>query len=802
MGSMLQDLAHSARQLARRPLFTLTAVLTLAIGMGVNAVAFTAVNGLLFKGSATSAAENVGRIATSPLDDQERYASVPEFERFAAAVGGSAVVAAEGRSTIAWQHDGISDTAWVLFVSADYFSMVRPQLRSGSLRVEHRGAEAPSVIIGERFWREQLQSPSLAGLTLRLNNVQVSVAGVMAESFTGPAGLYSPDIWMPLEGLPAFGTAALLQRRDTRWLFVMAKPHPGINAAALQGHLDTAVAEMARQWPETHRGHPVAYFPIGEVNGERAGVAAAAMIGLGIIGLVLLLACFNVANLLLARAVERERDMGIRAALGARPSRLIRLVVTEGFLIAALSGGLALLLAFWTQALLGTFAMPIEQPQHIDLRPDRNVLLFIAAVIVIAGVLPGVWPALSAARVNVLQVLGSHGANRGGGPAPLRQWLAAAQVAGSTMFLVMAGLFVQSYGYVLQVDPGFDRAHLVLAQAEPAQHGLDREASRRYFEILEDRVRAMPGIVATAMAQRAPFFIGYDTMMTVWPDDGVCGGDACPTLPVYPVSPDYFHTMGIALAEGREFTSTAAANEIIVNSEFARSRWPDGRALGRVVRIGPEGRAMTVIGMTAKTRTRGLDRERPALFVTLGPEHYDAALTVVARTAGDPRAAVRPMADAASAIDPDLPLLSVKTMNQQMAVQMWPFRTLSWIFGVCGGLALILAGVGLAAIVIHSVSRRVREFGVRLSVGATPRDLLKDVLAGGMRMLVPGVIAGVLLAAGVARVAQFLFVGVSVLNPITYIVVAILQAAIVLLASLGPALRASRIDPLIALRSD
>ena len=800
---MLQDLKQSVRQLWRQPLFTLTAVLTLAIGMGVNAVAFSLVNGVLFKGSATSAAEGVGRIATSPLADEERYASLPEYEYFASAVRGSAMVAAEGRSTVAWQHDGTSDTAWVLFVSPHYFSMVRPQLRLGSLRVEAAGADGPVVVIGERFWRDQLGSPSLANLTLRLNNTDVAVAGVMAESFTGPAGLYSPDIWLPLDNLAAFGTSPVLQRRDTRWLFVMAKPNPGMNAPAIQGHLDTAVAEMARQWPDTHKGHPAAYFPIGDNNGERAGVTVAAGIGMAIIGLVLLLACFNVANLLLARAVERERDMGIRTALGARPSRLMRLVLTEGLLIAAASGAAAWLLASWTQALLGRFAIPIEQPQHIDLSPDRNVLLFIVLMIAIAGVLPGVWPALSAARVNLLQVLGSQGANSvGARPAPLRRWLAGAQVAGSTVFLTLAGLFVQSYASLLDVDPGFDRAHLVLAQIEPSQQGFDREGSQRYVAALNERVRAMAGVTDIALAQRAPFFIGYEAKMAVWPDNGTCGDGHCQQLAVYPVSHEYFRTMNIGIAEGRAFTGGITSGEILVNGAFARERWPDGHAVGRVVRIGDAGDPVTVVGITTDTRMRGLDRERPAFFIPIAPEHYDGALTIVVRTAGDPVAVVRPIAETAAALNPDVPLLSLKTMDQQMAVQTWPFRTLSWMFTVCGALALALATVGLAAIVIHSVSRRVREFGVRLSIGATPRDLLHDVLGSSMRMLLPGLIAGLLLAAAVARVAQFLFVGVNVLNPITYIAVAALQVAVVLMACVGPAVRASRIDPLIALRSE
>ena len=803
MGTLLQDLKHSSRQLLRKPIFTATAVLTLAIGMGVNAVAFSVVNGLLFKGLGTSGAEGVYRIATSPLDDQERYASIPEFERFRDAVKGAALVSAEGRSTIAWRRDGRSETAWVLFVSSEYFSMVRPRVRAGQVQVQRRGADAPVAMIGERFWREKLDSRSIAGLTLRLNNVDVSVAGVMAESFTGPAGIYSPDIWLPLEDVATFSTAATLQRRDTRWLFLMAVPNAGVSHAQIQSHLETAVAEMAREWPDTHQGHPASYFPLGEANGERRAVTSAGAMGMGIIGLVLLLACFNVANLLLARAVERERDMGIRAALGARPSRLMRLVVTEGLLIAALSGVVALMIAWWTQSFMSTFAIPIEQPQHIELAPDRNVVLFIGILILIAGVLPGLWPALSAARVNVLQVLGSQGANTvGARPAPLRRWLVGAQVAGSTMFLAMAALFLQSYAHLLDLDLGLARDQLVLVELEPAQQGYDVDASRRYVESVAARVRALPGVSEVAFADRAPFFVGYERMTVVWPNIGACEDGNCPKQPTYAVSPGYFRAMGIVLTEGREFEAGRSAAEVIVNGEFARAQWPDHPALGQVMRMGDRGESVTVVGVTGKTRTRGLDRERPALFIPVGHQHFEGSVTIVARTAGDPAALVRPVAEAADAVDPNVALLSVKTMAQQMAVQMWPFRTLSMTFLICGGLALVLATVGLAGIVIHSVSRRFREFGVRMSVGATPRDLMRDVLASGFWMLVPGVTAGLVFAAAGARLMQAVFVGVNVLNPITYMAVAVLQVAIVMLACIGPALRASRVDPILALRSE
>jgi len=312
----------------------------------------------------------------------------------------------------------------------------------------------------------------------------------------------------------------------------------------------------------------------------------------------------------------------------------------------------------------------------------------------------------------------------------------------------------------------------------------------------------VPGVMSAAVVDRAPFFIGFENLTPVWPDGGTCTGDACPQIATLAAGPGYFETMGIAMAAGREFGSPDGTAGVVINQEFAKQQWPDGRGLGETIRIGDRGAAVTVVGITAMHRTRGLDRGRPTLYFPIGSQHYEREVTIVARTTGDALSVVRPFAEAARTTDPNVPIVAVKTMAQRMGVVMWPFRTLSRIFSICGMLALILATVGLAGAVIHAVSRRQREFGVRLSLGATPRDLMTDVLGSSARLLVPGLVIGILLAASVARLIQSIFMGVNVLNPATYLAVALIECAIVLVACLGPALRASRVDPLVALRAE
>ena len=341
-----------------------------------------------------------------------------------------------------------------------------------------------------------------------------------------------------------------------------------------------------------------------------------------------------------------------------------------------------------------------------------------------------------------------------------------------------------------------------MAEFDPSSHGYSAERAERYAGTMIARVRALPGVVDVALVDRAPFFIGYDRQTAVWPAGGTCAADTCPNYATYAVSAGYFRTMGIPLIEGRELEPARRASEIVINQAFARKQWPAGGGLGETLRTGPDGSVLTVVGITAKTYTRGLDRERPALFILMGPEDFAGGMTIVARTATAPALLVRPFTEAANALDPNVAMTAVKTMEQRMAVQLWPFRTMSWMFSICGALAAILATVGLAGVVIHAVSSRMREFGVRVSIGATPRHLVNDVLRRSVALLVPGLITGLVLAAVASRLAQAVFVGVNVLNPLVYLGVALAQCAIVVIACLGPALRASRVDPLVALRAD
>jgi predicted permease len=801
MTGLGHDVRLALRQLRRQPLFALAAVLTLALGLGINAVAFTVVNAMVFRRPALAIQGTAGRIETTPAVDEDNGASAAEYRRFGDATRGALDLAAEGRLTLAWRHDGITTTAWTLMVTRNYFSLLDARTIAGRADLSHNPGNTPAVVVGERFWRQQLSAAPLAGLTLHLNGTEANAVGILPESFKDPGGLYSPDVWIALDDAILFRTGAEWQKRDDRGLLLFGRVRPGVGVPEVQSRIAAAAAAMAHDWPDTHSGRGARFRLLNDATSERRGVNTAAALTMGVIGLVLLLACFNVANLLLARAVERERDMAVRAALGAGRARLVRLVAIDGMILGALAGTAALLLAWWTQALVGSFAMPIEEPQHIDLSMDGRVVGFILGLAGIAGVAPGLWAALSATRADIMRVLGSHGTRDRARATGARQWLIGLQVAGSTAFLCIASLFVQSQTRLANAEMGFARDHLLVAEFDPASHGYDRERARRYVDELLARARALPGARDAAVADRAPFFIGFDRL-TALSATGPCDAGACAKYPTYAIGPGYFRTLGVPVAAGREFEPAGAGREAIVNQPLARLLWPDGRAIGRTLRLAGRSLPVTVVGVTAAARSRSLDREQPALYLPIDGEDFERGLTLVVRTAGPPAALVRAFDDAAQTLDPNVAMLSVKPMTDRMAVQLWPVRTLSRLFSICGLLALVLATAGVAGVVIYSVMRRFREFGVRLSLGATPSVLILDVLGGGLRLLLPGLLGGALLAAGVSRLVQAVFLGVNVLNPLTYAGVAFLETLVVVAACLWPALRAARVDPLVALRAE
>lgn len=806
MDVLRQDLLGALRQITARPGVALVAILTLALGIGANTVAFTAANALFIKGAAGTDRPDTAWIMTSGPGEATGALSVAEFERFADATRDVLVTAVEGRTSLAWQRPEATDAIWGLLVSAQYFAALETRPLLGRLQGPEEADATPTAVVSERFWRDRLDAASLGGLTLVLNGVDVAIVGVLDDRFQGPGGLYTPDVWLPFEARHLLGLPAALEDPTERWLTMVARLAPGHHAADARGRLEAAAQAMAEAWPGTHAARGVRFVLMQDGHPEVRGLRRVGWIAMGAVGLVLLLACFNVANLLLTRAVEREREMAIRSAIGAGRARLVRQLATEGLVLATLAGAVALVVAAWSDRLLSAFALPAPIPQRLDLTLDTTVLGFVAATVLVTGVLPTLAPAVHALRVSLATPLTAQGVSvwspRTSGA---RAAMVVIQVAGSTVFLTTAALFVQTVWSASGADLGFERERLVVVElpAPVEGPGGGTEGARRFVDRLAAQVATLPGVSGAAVADRVPFYVGRPRLTSYSSTDARCV-DECPSVATYAVGPDFFRTMGIPLVEGTEFDRTTSADGVMVSESFARARWPGESAVGRRLPLGDEGGTGTVVGVARDTRHRRLDPDErgAALYVPLAEGDWRKPITLVVGTDGPAALLVQPIVAEARAVDPGVALLSVKTIRERLRMPLWQWHATSGFFTACGALALALATIGLFGVVACSVSRRVREFGVRMALGATRRRLFAGVLADGARVVAPGLALGILGAAVLTRGIEATFVGTRAAGATTFMAVAALQAVVVLAACLVPARRAAGVDPLVAMRAE
>ena len=795
---MTHDFRLACRNLFRRPLFSTAAVLALAIGMAVNTVAFSAVNALFFKERAGFDAEGAGRVLVSGSTASGEGLSVAEFERLSEATLGSLTTSAEGRISLAWRHEGRTDTIWAMLVTSSYFDILETSTSVGRLFTSNVAEAAPAAVVSERFWREQLRATPLAAARMNVNGIEVAVIGVVPDSFQGPGGLYAPQIWLPFESRRLLSLPPTLEHEDQRWLAMFGRVETSIEE--VNARLQAGASIIARDFPKTHSRYTARFALMRERVSEIQSLRWAVVAAMSAVGLVLLLACFNVATLMLARAVERRREMGIRLAIGAGRWPILRAQLIEGLVLATAAGLAATLIAWWSQRLLGAFAIPVPSPQRLDVTPDAVVLGFIALMVIVGGLLPAVAPVVSALRVDVVRSLNPHGLSGfQGRPSLARQGLVLLQVAGSTAFLSVAALFVQSFLWSGYADPGFATERAVVLTVDAASYGLDPDQAELSLSRISERLRELPGVERVTRADRIPFAIGYPRTTDVAIGNQPCVTGGCTSVLTYAIEPDYFETMGIFLT-GQSID--ARGRQVVVSEAFAARWFPTGDAIGQVLRIGDTGESRTIVGVARDTVAYGFSERRPVLYRSLERSDFANSVTVVIRTAADPAPFVRLVGDSVFTVDPRLGVESVQTMSERMQLPRWPMRAGSGFFGICGLLALVLATIGLAAVIAHAVTQRRREFGVRLAVGATPRRLMASVLSDSLRVVAPGIVVGLLAGLAMSRFVSAALVGISPTHIPTYAGIAILQIAIALVACIVPARRAATVDPMMTLRAE
>ena len=805
MDSFVADLKYAVRNVARRPGFAALAVLTLAVGIGVNAVAFTAVNALLFHPFVFKGVDRLGWVMLATPGNPHGEMSYAEFADVRGRVRAFEAVAAEGRTPLALMTGGRAEQIWTLLVSGEYFRVLDARAAAGRLIDPSDAARGDLVaVVSHRFWRDRLGAASIAGRTLTIANRDVSVIGVLPDGFQGPGGLFAPDVWLSLERADTYGLPRRLLTQEERWLTVVGRLGDGAGGAQAEADLAAISTNLpAPADPKDARERKLAFFAMRDGHPEVRGMAPYVWVAMAVIGLVLLIACFNVAALLLARAAERQREIGIRTALGAGRMRIVRQLVTEGLVLAVLGGCAALATAAWSGRLLAAFSLPAPIPQRLDLRLDGRIVLFTALMVLIAGVLPALLPALQATRRNLVRSMRLGGAGEGR-PSRVRNTFVAAQIAGSTLFLAVALLFVRSFLNASAVDLGFDTNRVVVAELRPSTYGFDGDRAAWFARELATRMSATPGTIA-AVADRVPFSVGYPRREVVSTETLDCTVTDCKPVLFYVVGRRHFEVLGQPMKAGRDFSDAeiAAGTAVIVNAALAGTLWPGQPAIGQTMRLGKDRRPVNVVGVAGNV-TYGYTGQPalPAFYLPIARADFGAGFTLVARTNGSEGLVIAAIRDAVHDLAPSMPVASVSTMKERLALPMWPRRTAAGFFLICGALALLLATVGLFGVTYFAVRQRTREFGVRIALGARASDVVRQVLGEGVRLAVPGALLGLALAAVAGRLLARTLLGVSPIDPASFGSAAAIEVAVALLACALPARRATQADPIVALRDD
>jgi predicted permease len=825
MGEFLQDLRVGARQLVRRPAFAATAIGSLALGIGVTTTLFTVVNAVLFKSSPLrDPARLVEVYSTQRGEDMLLTTSYPDLQSLRAGVPAfSAIVAhAYVRGVLSTSSTPMLVTGEA--VTANYFDVLGvpvPQGRGFRADEDAVADGAAVAVVSHGLWQRHLGGRGdVIGSTVKLSGLPYTVIGIAPEAFPGTMPGIASDFWVPVTMVDRLQFTGVqwsgdgdagktrLERRSSRWLFVKGRLADGATIEQARAQAEAVFASLAQQYPLTNEQALVSLVPAANIRFHPMldGYVRAASAGLlGAVGLVLAIACANVAALLLARGAARRREMAVRAAIGAGRARLVRQLLSEGLVLAALGGLGGVLLASWAGRLIGAYAttvLPITT--SFDFSLDRAVLAFAIAVSLATALVFGLAPAWSASRPELVPAL--KDTLDGGGAVrrrlTVRDGLVVGQLALSLVLLVCGALLARGLVVARATDLGFDPSRVAVLSFNAQMNGYDEPRAMALRARVLEAARAVPGVTAASLSTRLP--LGPDINMSSYAVPGRHAadddGDSSDTVAV---GADYFAVMGVPIVAGRAFTEDEAANDrpvVIVNETFATTYWPGQSAVGRVVHSGGfDQPALQVVGVARDHKIRSAG-ERPMPYVHV-PIGRGRNIDLVVRTAGPAAALVPALKRAVWALEPDAVFQAEGAATEAVDATLAPTRIGAALIGAVGVLALLLAAVGLYGVIAYSVSLRTREVGIRMALGAERGQVLRMVLGQGLRLALVGIGLGAGLAAAAATVLQSMLYGVSTFVPVAYGAAAALLMLVALGANLAPAVAAARVAPATAIRT-
>jgi predicted permease len=811
MSNIGRDVRYGLRMLWKSKGFTLIAVLSLALGIGANTAIFSLVNTVLLRPLPVARPEQLveiyGTLHNGADYTIQSYLNYKDYkERTGEVFDG---VLAYRFVPLSLSSRGTSERVWGYLVSGNYFDVlgVRPALGRGFTPEEDKtpGAQAVAVMSYGCWQQKFAADPGIVGRAVTLNGRTFTIVGVAPKGFNGTEVAYAPELYVPMMMAHEIEPGSdWLESRDSDNIFVIARLKEGVSVAQAESVVRSVTLDLAREYPQENEGRGARLLTPGLFIPEiRNSVISFASVLMGVVGLVLLLACVNLANLLLARATERRKEIAVRLAIGASRATIIRQLLIESLLLSLAGGVVGLLLAAWITDIITSVKMPTDIALLIDLKMDWRVLLFTLGVSVLTGVVFSLLPALQSSRPDLVPALKDEASMGGFRRSRLRNVLVVAQVALSLVLLVCAGLIVRSLQAAQAMRPGFNPENAVSLSFDVGLQGYDEERGRAFQKDALERARQTPGVKSAALVTSLPLSLDYSYTTIYVEGQAPVSSSQLPVAVPNTVSPGYFQTMEIAL-RGRDFTEQDDKKETryaIVNETFARKFFPGQDAIGRRFNFnGPEQPFWEVIGVAADGKYNTLGEEPKAAFYRPLLRDYNTSVSLVARTNVEPQTAIAALRREIQSLDPTLPLYGVKTLTEHMQMPLFPARTAAVVLGSFGLMALLLAAIGIYGVMSYVVAGRIREIGVRMALGAQRRDVLRLIVGQGMLLALVGLVAGVVLAFLAANMLTTMLYGVGAADPLTYTVVAALLAAVALLACYVPALRATRVDPMIALR--
>jgi putative ABC transport system permease protein len=818
--ALWQDIRYAIRSLRKSPAITLAAVLSLALGVGANTTMFTLINTLFLNPLPVARPSDLVAVFTLDANNPTRFGSLlpvsyPNLTDLRAQ--NDVLTDLAGYSNplpVGFSTGSAPERVFLQLVTGNYFDVLGLRPAAGrffSPEEDRTPGTHPVAVVGHGFWQRRLGGdPAAVGRTIALNRIAFTIVGVAPEGFKGVTSIFGPDLWLPSMMAPQ-----VLPRQFGDWLHergavafnTAGRLKPGVTRQRAEARLKATAQILERDYPVANKGRSVSVTPLTEAAifpGMRSALLFGGAVLMSVVALVLLIACSNVANLLLARATARRQEMAVRLALGAGRRRIVRQLLTESVALGLIGGAAGLVFGIWGRDLLWSFRPAVVANNFVELQFDARVFAFTFILALASSVVFGLVPALRASRPDLVGVLKEEAANTSGHrrAARLRGAFVVGQVALSLVALVVAGLFLRNIQQAFTVDLGYNSSPIAVVSTNPAQAGYDRARTEQFYRDVRDRVLQVPGVSAASWSTNQPLWASVYRRITIDGRDPGGVADAVLVL-VSTVDVDYFKTLGVPVKAGREFDATDRPESVpaaIVNETMAAKCWPNENVIGKRVRFDGDRTARQIVGVVKTIKYQSIgEPPQPAIYVPLGQNDADAMVLYV-RAAGDPGPALRSVQREIRNLAEDVPLENPATVAEVIDQSLWMMKLATGLLAAFGALALGLACVGLYGILAYTVGQRQREIGLRMALGADRSAVLRLVLREAATLVGIGVVLGFGLSAAAGRAVSSLLFGLSPIDTPAFVGAAAALTVVALGASYLPARYASRLDPSVALR--